>query len=44
MVPFVETGLNLSDQEILDVVAYVRAMTIRVADGEQDAGVRQQDD
>jgi len=37
MVPFGETGLNLSDREILDVVAYVRGMVDSVANGEQDA-------
>ena len=40
MVPFGETGLNLSDREILDVVAYVRSMVDRVAVDEQDTGNR----
>jgi mono/diheme cytochrome c family protein len=38
MVPFGEAGLKLSDREILDVVAYVRSMTDRVADGELNTG------
>ncbi len=40
MVPFGETGLKLSDGEILDVVAYVRSMTDSAADGELDTGNR----
>jgi cytochrome c oxidase cbb3-type subunit 3 len=40
MVPFGKTGLSLHDREILDVVAYVRSMVDRVADGQQDTGAR----
>jgi mono/diheme cytochrome c family protein len=40
MVPFGETGLNLSDRDILDVVAHVRSMVDRVADEKPDTGNR----
>jgi mono/diheme cytochrome c family protein len=40
MVPFGEKGLNLSDREVLDVVAYVRSIVDRVEDEDQDTGDR----
>jgi mono/diheme cytochrome c family protein len=40
MIPFGETGLKLSDRDILDVVSYVRSMVDRAANGQKDAGAR----